>query len=387
MTKVSASFTKPMNGKRSVTLSPSPAVTDITAESQRLESFCSHQQVLSVRQPDIGLDAIIAIHDTRLGPALGGCRAMPYASYDDALTDVLRLSHAMTYKAAMTGLGLGGGKTVILVDPATKPSEELFRGLGRAIETLGGQYIGAEDSGTSVQSMDWISEETRYVIGTSARGGDPSRMTAMGVMAGLRQAVRHRLGKPSVAGITVAVQGLGHVGAILCDLLAAEGAKLIVSDINQKRVAAMAEIHGAVAAAPDAIHRSAADVFAPCALGAVLNDQTIPELNCAVVAGSANNQLDHDGNGDALHDRHILYAPDYVINAGGLISAGVGWFGDDPNGPEASAQVENIGRTLATIFDRSQAEIMTPAAIANIMAEERLLQTPLSRPAGRREIA
>lgn len=372
MTNVPASLTNSLGGDRSAYQSTTLSVTDVTADAAAVNAFDAHEQVLAIRDPASGLDGYIALHNTTLGPALGGCRAVSYGTADDALTDVLRLSRAMTYKAALTGLPLGGGKSVIRLTDGTVKSEKLFHSFGRAVQYLVGQYIAAEDSGTTVEIMDWISLETDYVIGTSRRGGDPSQMTADGVMAGLKATVQHRLGTDDITGMHVAVQGLGHVGFALCKQLAEAGVVLTVADIDQRRVDAAVETFGASVADPTDIHRCDAEVFAPCALGAILNDQTISELRCAVVAGSANNQLANDGNGRDLHRRGILYAPDYVINAGGLISAGVGWFGDDPNGPRARAQTRDIGETLSSIFSRSHRENLPPSMIADRLAEERL---------------
>lgn len=352
---------------------PFPVFTDITGEARRLPAFDGHEQVFQVDDHTAGLHAIIAIHDTTLGPALGGCRAVAYPSRRAALTDALRLSRGMTLKSAIAGLDLGGGKAVLLLDHGAVPTEAMMRSFGQAVDSLGGRYITGEDSGTSVREMDWIHDETPHVIGTSARGGDPSRMTALGVLAGIRAAIRHRLGRDTLDGIAAAVQGLGHVGAALCALLADAGAQLTVADIVPARVESMVTAFGAEAVAPDDIHRAHADVFAPCGLGAVLNESSIPELGCAVVAGSANNQLASDADGAALHRRGILYAPDYVINAGGLISAEMGRQGHDPNGPESRARVERIGAVLDRIFTRSETSRTDPATIAGQMARERLL--------------
>jgi leucine dehydrogenase len=235
--------------------------------------------------------------------------------------------------------------------------------------------------------MDWINRETPHVIGTSGRGGDPSLMTADGVLQGIRETVRHRLGVTNLAGVTVAVQGLGHVGAVLCEKLAAAGARLIVGDVDTPRVDAVVRACGAAPVAPDYIHRVRADVFAPCALGAVLNVRTIPELRCATVAGSANNQLAEARDGLDLHARGILYAPDYVVNAGGLISAAVGLTGEDPNGPVAQEKVAAIGRTLDEIYRRSQSDGLPPEILADRVAEERLdaarAAASRARPSGR----
>lgn len=364
--------TVPLTRRSASNPSALATIRDITAEAARLPAFSSHERVLKVSDARLGLTAFIAIHDTTLGPALGGCRVVVYPSRAAALTDALRLSKAMTYKAALAELGLGGGKTVVMAQPDARYPEAFYRSLGRAIESLGGRYITGEDSGTSVREMDWINRETPHVIGTSGRGGDPSLMTADGVLQGIRETVRHRLGVTNLAGVTVAVQGLGHVGAVLCERLAAAGARLIVSDVDGGRVDAVVRACGAEPVAPDYIHRVRADVFAPCALGGVLNARTIAELRCAAVAGSANNQLAGERDGLDLHARGILYAPDYVVNAGGLISAAVGLSGEDPNGPVAQARVEAIGRSLAQIFRRSRADGLPPEIVAGRIAEERL---------------
>ncbi len=353
-------------------ISPPARLTDITAEARQYEAFNGHEQVLQVSHDAVGLSAIIALHDTTLGPALGGCRAVHYASRQAALTDVLRLSRGMTLKSAVAGLDLGGGKAVLLLDQDTELTEPMFRSLGQVIESLRGHYITGEDSGTSVREMDWINRITPHVIGTSARGGDPSRMTALGVMAGIGAAVRHRLGLDTLTGVTVAVQGLGHVGAALCKMLAVAGARLIVADIVPARVEAVVGELNARAVEPEEIHRVHTDIFAPCGLGAALNRSTIPELECSVVAGSANNQLGGPADGAALHRRQILYAPDYVINAGGLISAAMGLRRLDPNGPESRARVEGIGGVLMEIFQRSESSGSSPESIADQMAKERL---------------
>jgi leucine dehydrogenase len=373
MVHVSASVIHSRDGNRTRGRSAGDGeILDITEEARRLPAYHGHEQVLEFRADRFGLRAFIAIHDTTLGPALGGCRAVPYAARAEALTDALRLSRGMTYKAAVAGLDLGGGKAVIPMPPDVALSEAFCQAFGCAIEALGGRYITGEDAGTSVREMDWINAATDRVIGSSARGGDPSPMTALGVHAGIRAAARHRLGSDDLAGVVVAVQGLGHVGQALCDRLAADGARLIVADIDPGRVEATVARLGAKAVPPEEIHRARADVFAPCALGATLNPATVPELDCAVVAGSANNQLARAADGLALQQRRILYAPDYVVNAGGLISAAVGLGGEAAGGPVARRRVEGIGAVLATIFERAATEGAAPEAIADRLAEERL---------------
>jgi leucine dehydrogenase len=282
-----------------------------------------YEQLVFCHDKATGLRAIIAIHDTTLGPALGGCRMYPYATEEEAMVDVLRLARGMTYKAAASGLNLGGGKSVIIADPRTDKSEALFRSFGRYIETLGGRYIVAEDVGTSTEDANFIRVETSHVVGvdvTRGGSGDPSPLTALGVMQGMRACTEEVFGTTSLEGTVVAVQGVGHVGYHLCRLLHEEGASLIVTDPDAAAVERVVREFGAKAVELDEILTIPCDVFAPCALGAVLDDTTLPELRCSIVAGSANNVLAESGHGEALAERGILYAPDYVINAGGLIN-------------------------------------------------------------------
>jgi leucine dehydrogenase len=283
-----------------------------------------HEEMVFVQDREAGLRGIISIHSTVLGPALGGLRMWPYATEAEAIYDVLRLAEAMTNKAAASGLKLGGGKAVIIGDPRTDKTPELFRAIGRAIERLGGRYITAEDAGTSVEDMAHIRETTSYVTGTSrAEGGsgDPSPTTAAGIEESIVACLETVNGTQSLAGLRVAVQGVGHVGSILCRNLSAKGARLTVCDVNAAAARRVADECGAEVVEPDAIYDVAAEVFAPCALGSVLNDETIPRLKCRIVAGGANNQLrDAERHGAMLESRRILYAPDYVANAGGLIN-------------------------------------------------------------------
>ena len=285
-----------------------------------------HEELVFVQDRAAGLRAIISVHSTVLGPALGGLRMWPYATEAEAIYDVLRLAEAMTYKAAASNLKLGGGKAVIIGDPRTDKTPALFRAMGRAIEKLGGRYITAEDVGTSVEDMAFIRETTGHVTGTSRTAGgsgDPSPTTAAGVEESIRaclEAVDGASAK-SLEGLRVAVQGVGHVGSILCRNLSAKGARLTVCDVDRERAEAVAGECGATVVEPDEIYDVAADVFAPCALGFVLNDETIARLKCRIVAGGANNQLkDVERHGAMLESRNILYAPDYVANAGGLIN-------------------------------------------------------------------
>jgi leucine dehydrogenase len=288
------------------------------------DRFEGHEEVVYFNDPSSGLRAIIAIHSTVLGPALGGTRFYPYSSEDAALQDVLRLSRGMTYKAAAAGLDLGGGKAVILGDPKRSKSEQLLRAYGRFVESLGGRYITAEDIGTSRDDMDVIRRETRFVTGVSPSiggSGDPSAITAYGVYLSMLACAEDRWHTHSLQGRRVAVQGVGKVGHALVKLLVEQGgAKVIVSDIDVDSVARAVRDFGADTAPPDQIHAVECDVFAPCALGGIINDETTPRLRCSVVAGSANNQLERPEHGKALQELGILYAPDFVVNAGGLIN-------------------------------------------------------------------
>jgi leucine dehydrogenase len=318
-------------------------------------AFDEHEQVIFFFDPPSGLKAIVALHDTSLGPALGGCRMWPYASEAEALTDVLRLAKGMTYKAAMAGLPFGGGKTVIIGDPRKDKSKALFRALGRAIEGLGGGYYTGEDVGTSPADMDWAGAETAYVLGrSSGSSGDPSPVTARGVWLGIRAAVEHRLGRGNLDGIRAAVQGLGHVGYNVARLLAQDGARLIVADLDAARAERAADEFGAMPVDSDAILEIEAEVMAPCAMGGVINDDTVSRLTCKIVAGAANNQLLEPRHGAALRERGILYAPDYVINAGGLINIAeeLGPTGYDRG--RVLARVQTIGDTLTEVFERAE---------------------------------
>jgi len=331
--------------------------------------FDDHQRVVFCRDKKVGLRAIVAIHNTNLGAALGGCRMWNYENDADALTDVLRLSKGMTYKAAMAGLALGGGKAVIIGDPKKDKSDALFLSFARFIDQLNGRYTTAEDVGTTVADMDLIRTVTLHVSGVSDGAGNPSPSTAHGVFIGLEAAVRHKLGKTGVEGLTVAVQGLGSVGYGLCDYLHQAGASLIVTDINKTAIDRAVEAFGATAVEPDAIYGAEADVFAPCALGAAINDETIPKLRVRVIAGAANNQLAEERHGDVLRELGILYTPDYVINAGGLID--VARFKVDMNIEEARAKLRRIDDTLTEIFQRADRENKATSKVADAIAEER----------------
>ena len=330
-----------------------------------------HEQVVYCHDETVGLKAIVAIHDTTLGPALGGCRFWNYESEQAALVDVLRLSRGMTYKAAVTGLNLGGGKAVIMGDPKKLKSEAFFRTFGRFVNGLGGRYITAEDVNINVDDMEFVSEETDYVTGSRSGSGDPSPITALGVFSGIRASVKHKLGKDSLNGLKVAVQGCGAVGQFLCELLKNEGAKLYVTDIDESKVRACVERFEAEAVASESIHALDVDVYAPCALGAVLNDRTIPELKTKIVAGGANNQLEkEDLHGEQLLKSGILYAPDYVINAGGLINVYHELRGY--NEQAARHQATGIYDRLLNIFQEADQHNLPTQMASDKVAERRI---------------
>lgn len=284
-------------------------------------SDMGHEQVVLCQDKSAGYRGIIAIHDTTLGPALGGTRFWNYATDEEAITDALRLARGMSYKNAVAGLNLGGGKSVIIGDNRTTNREMIFRAHGRFVESLGGRYVTAEDVGTSTADMDFVHMETEYVAGLANKSGDPSPVTAHGVFRAIEASAQFRWGSPKLAGKTVIVQGVGNVGHYLCRELHAAGAKLIVSDIRPEKVAAMVKEFGATAVEGDAIYAAKGDIFAPCALGAILNDETIPKLTVEIVCGGANNQLHVPAkHGEEIEKRGILYAPDFVANAGGVIN-------------------------------------------------------------------
>ena len=336
--------------------------------------FDEHERVAFRHDRDSGLKAIIAVHNTRLGRSLGGCRMWPYASDDEALTDVLRLSRGMTYKAALAGLPQGGGKSVILGDPRRDKTPALMQAMGRFVEEFGGSYLVAEDSGTSVDDMRLMAGHTRYVGGladagaiAAGRDGDPSPSTAKGVFIGIVAAARAAYGLRSAQGLKVAIQGVGSVGYRLARLLHEAGAQLWVSDLHAPSVERCVREFGAQAVAADAVHALEVDVYSPCAMGAVLDDRRIPQIRARVVAGAANNQLALARHDAALLARGILYAPDYVINAGGIIDIHYETIGYDA--AALDAHLLRIDHTLTRIFERSRSEGRPTGEIADRMAE------------------
>ncbi len=334
-----------------------------------------HERVLICSNPEVGLKAIIAVHSTVLGPGLGGVRMWPYKSFEEAMHDVLRLSRGMTYKAAAAGLNLGGGKAVIIGDPKKDKSEALFRCFGQYIGSLGGLYISAEDVGIDVEDCEIILTETRWVTGVSpAHGGsgDPSPVTAYGTLQGMKAAQRKLSGDTSLEGKTVAIQGLGSVGIWLASYLKEEGVKLFGCDLDEEATEQARSEHGVEIVPPDEIYDVDCDIFAPCALGAILNDDTIPRLKCRVVAGAANNQLDdEERHGQELAARDILYAPDFVINAGGLINVYNELTGNY-NRDRALRMTRSIYLNMMRVFEIAGRDGVTTAVAADRLAEERI---------------
>lgn len=335
-----------------------------------------HERVLFCSNPEAGLRAVVAIHSTVLGPGLGGVRMWPYATTDEAVVDALRLARGMTYKAAAAGVQLGGAKAVILGDPKRDKTEALFRAFGRAVESLAGHYITAEDVGTGPADMEWIAAETRWVTGLPedrGGGGDPSPVTARGVHSGMRAAALRRWGNDSLAGRSVAIQGLGSVGGYLASYLAEDGAKVFGCDVDGEACAAARDRHGVEIVPHQEIFDVEADVFSPCALGAILRPETIARLKVAIVAGGANNQLAEPArDGDELHRRGILYAPDFIINAGGLINVYTELHGYDRR--RAMRMADSIYGTTLRLFELAEAEGIAPWVAGDRLAERRLAE-------------
>jgi leucine dehydrogenase len=329
-----------------------------------------HEQVMLCHDPAADYRGIIALHSTVLGPALGGTRFWSYATDDEAIVDALRLARGMTYKNAVAGLNLGGGKSVIIGDNKTSTRELLFRAHGRFVESLGGRYITAEDVGTSTADMDYVHMETKNVTGLAGRSGDPSPVTAHGVFRAIQASAKEKWGRDDVNNRMVAVMGCGHVGYFLAKELHESGARLIVTDIDAERVKRAVNEFGARAVAPEEIYAMQADIFAPCALGAIINDKTIPQLKCEIVAGAANNQLLEERHGDMLEEKGILYAPDYVANAGGVInvySELAGW-----TSARAFRKADEIYDTVLRVFSIAKHDRVPTYQAADRLAEQRI---------------
>jgi len=336
-----------------------------------------HEQLVLCQDSASGYRGIIAVHSTVLGPALGGTRFWNYATDEEAIVDALRLARGMTYKNAVAGLNLGGGKSVIIGDNRTKNREAIFRAHGRLVESLGGRYITAEDVGTSTSDMDFVQMETDHVAGLAGKSGDPSPVTAHGVFRAIQASAKEKWGSDDLHGKTVAIQGCGSVGRYLAKELHEAGAKLIVSDIDPERTKRVASETGATVVPPDAIYGVQADIFAPCALGGIINDETIPQLKFEIVSGGANNQLLEERHGDVLEQKGILYTPDYVANAGGVINVYgevAGW------GPErALKKADEIYDTVLGVFEIAKAEKIPSYEAADRLAERRLESAPANR--------
>lgn len=336
--------------------------------------FDGHEQVLHCTDESFGLHAIIAVHDTALGPAAGGCRMFPYSSPDAALTDVLRLSRAMTYKNSIAGLDLGGGKCVIIADPSSPRKPDLLAAFAPFVQRMNGRFWTAMDVGVSSADADVLAEHCDYIFTNASRyppGFDPSQYTALGALSSIRGAVSHVFGRDDLHGLRVAIQGLGATGYDLAQLLHEAGAELVVTDLRADVVADATERFGATPVEPGKIHRQDVDVFAPCAMGAVLNDQTIPELRARVVCGIANNQLAEDRHGDVLHELGIVYVPDYLANCGGVTGAAV-VITSDPTPAEIDAKLRGLRERVIAVLERAEVEGRPPERIAHDIARERI---------------
>ncbi|MFT4994680.1 MAG: leucine dehydrogenase [Paraglaciecola sp.] len=340
------------------------------------KEFDQHEHVAFCHDQASGLKAIIAVHNTNLGPSLGGCRMWPYVSDEDALNDVLRLSKGMTYKAAMADLPQGGGKAVIIGDPRSQKTPQMMAAMGAFVDSLGGKYISAEDSGMSVDDLKLMARQSDYIAGIDAKfhvnggipDGNPAPSTAFGVFVGLQATVKYLL-KRDLQGVKVAIQGLGHVGYRLAEHLHKHGASLYVTDIYPESLEKASEAFGAVVVAPDEIFDLDVDVFAPCAMGAAINGHSVNQLKAKIIAGAANNQLADESYGGLLADKGILYAPDYVINAGGIIDI---YHQKQASSAEAMRRhIEKIGDTLVEIYDRATELGLPTNIVANQIAEER----------------
>jgi len=332
-----------------------------------------HEEVVFCHNKDAGLKAIVAIHNTVLGPALGGLRMWPYKTEAEALDDVLRLSRGMTYKNAVAGLNIGGGKAVIIGDPAKDKSEALFRAFGRFVNSLNGRYITAEDVGINVNDMEWVFRETEFVTGVHqvhGGSGDPSPFTAYGTIQGLLAALKYKFGNEDIGKYTYAVQGAGHVGMEFIKLLREHGAKVYVTDIDADLVKSAVENYGCTAVGLDEIYDTDADVYSPCALGGTVNEKTLPRLKCKVICGAANNQLANDAIGEEVEKRGILYAPDYAVNAGGVMNVSLEI--DGYNRERAMRMMRTVYDNVGRIFQIAKRDSIPTFKAADRLAEERI---------------
>lgn len=337
-----------------------------------------YESVIEFQDPDVKLHGFIAVHSTKLGPSLGGLRMVPYASREEALQDALRLSKAMSYKSALAGTGLGGGKSVLIGNPRTDKSTALLQSFGDALNYLKGRYIAAEDVGTTTEDMTHIRTHSEFVgaLPTQESSGDPSRFTAYGIYCGMRAVALHLYGSPSLKNRHIAVQGIGSVGEKLAQFLFWEGAKLTFGDINEQHASLMAHLMGANVVPSSEILYTPCDILAPCALGGSLNPESIPQLRCQAIAGSANNQLKSEADGLALKNRGILYAPDFVVNAGGIINAACEYRKEGYDATISRDKTAKIFETLLEIFNLADQENLPTNVIANRMAESKLTPTP-----------
>jgi leucine dehydrogenase len=344
-----------------------------------MPEFDAHEQVVFGHDAATGLKAIIAVHSTALGPSAGGCRMWSYSSTTHAVRDALRLSRGMSYKNAMANLKFGGGKAVILGDSQKSKTPALFEAFGRLVDSLGGRYVTAEDVGTTTTDMENVARHTKHVSGRARRsgeaGGDPSPKTALGVYLGIKAAVKFQMARADLQGISVAVQGVGGVGYHLCRLLANDGARLIVADVRQAAVERVRDELKATPVAADAILSQQVEVLAPCALGAILDARSIPQLRAKVIAGGANNQLAEDKDGELVRRAGILYAPDYVINAGGIISVSHEYYGGSSDA-RIDADIQGIPGRLTEIFERARRENRPTNVVADQLAREKIAAAP-----------
>jgi len=346
---------------------------------QRMQEY-DYEELVFFQDRATGLQAIVAIHDTTLGPSLGGCRFWQYTSARAAINDALRLARGMTYKASVAGLNLGGGKSVVIGNPKTHKSEALLRALGRFINTLRGRYIIAEDVGTTTEDMTIIHKETNYVVGLAKEhggSGDPSPVTAYGILHGMQACTKEVFKTRDLNGLTVAIQGAGHVGYHLAEQLKKEGADILITDIYKKNAKRVMDEFGAKYVEPNKIYAAKCDIFSPCALGGILNDKTIRALKCRIIAGSANNQLKSSRHGDKIQERGILYAPDYVINSGGLINVADGMRGY--NRARALRKTARIYNAVMRVINLAKQDGVPPHIAADRLAERRIQRCKKSR--------